>query len=779
MVFGLKHAFLVGLAAISAASQTNGLDAIFKRGLPAVSGDDRIPPQITLGNSVWTRQEILTEINNPQNKKPFKNNGLMASGSGWVPKQPLFEGTGAGSKLFELDLTRNPNDRGKYRAIVTGGNSFVGITEHVQNLNVKSVYDVNERIKSGAYLNVPERITAVGNQQFRRQDIAEAMTTQARKKLGNNEWAARVRLPNKQFSDTARVVYRGSEFLRIEEWLDSNVRVIWPSNAVLPADTAGRPSTSSGHGACGGLITKRDGTSSCLKHLQLSESVAQKKYEALASKFGVDDTQGHAIKPSFPAMREKFKKFTRLPSMAISSAFGKGATGLVTLGIYINDVVEVFSEDTSALDRATVATSVLPFVGCEVEAAAAIERDQYDLLDNSLCLIGDTLLVTPLWPVGVLVQLLRPILKDIENFNAEQVKRRRDEAWRAGIIRHKDYIQSGNFTRDIKAQLNMEKAVVIFTASEAFGKLNATMDLLAEIPDVDEQERARFASSIEKKENEVEEKICAGILHRMHTLHHDIPMILATSLSDQINNAFIDQYESMMRSKASVWDHVIASADTGVPALPVSFAEAVKQNVKHLRDNPPPAWEYYAELRGLITQMFDQIYELSQCAPEGARPVPGDRVLTLNQRRLKLYNTPGDTNDSFGPTRQTNSNWAVFGYNAPFPGTSRLVCGENREQAICEIGDDDLPPGSDKSFETWVYTEPILGVTKGGRVRLSRIQWNTVEKLYGRNYLNRPPMPNEEAEFKEFYGRYYNNPKPADEDGYIEFYPLESILGSG
>lgn len=72
--------------------------------------------------------------------------------------------------------------RGSYRAIVTNNDNLVGITEHHEGNNVRSIYDVNERIKSGAYLNdgsIPETIH-VERQVFHRKDIANVIYGQAR-----------------------------------------------------------------------------------------------------------------------------------------------------------------------------------------------------------------------------------------------------------------------------------------------------------------------------------------------------------------------------------------------------------------------------------------------------------------------------------------------------------------------------------------------------------------------------------------------------------------------
>ncbi|KAM0743518.1 hypothetical protein ACQRIT_001777 [Beauveria bassiana] len=189
----LQRAFLLGLAAASlVTSRTTGNapdhGLILKRGVPEPPGDARVPLTITLDGVEWTRAEILDAIKNNAGK-PFKNHGVEWKGNKWVPKDPLFEG---GGKLTEIDLTKS-SSRGKFRAIVSSGN------KKLLKLRVKG-----------------DRVTSDNGLHYARKDIAAAMQSQLREKVGKL-WKSKVLAVSGTSKDIFYVVYDGNEFKHIED----------------------------------------------------------------------------------------------------------------------------------------------------------------------------------------------------------------------------------------------------------------------------------------------------------------------------------------------------------------------------------------------------------------------------------------------------------------------------------------------------------------------------------------------------------------------------------
>ncbi|EJP60824.1 uncharacterized protein BBA_10227 [Beauveria bassiana ARSEF 2860] len=173
-MFILQRAFLLGLAAASlVTSRATGYapdhGQILKRGVPERQRDMRAPEEIVIGSDTWKREDILAAIKNPVNPpKPFGNHGVEWKGNKWVPKKNLFEGVGA--KLTEIDLTKNPSVRGKFRAIVTANKNFVGITEHAADNNVKSGWDVKALTREGKWIKLGDIAAAMQSHAKERRD---------------------------------------------------------------------------------------------------------------------------------------------------------------------------------------------------------------------------------------------------------------------------------------------------------------------------------------------------------------------------------------------------------------------------------------------------------------------------------------------------------------------------------------------------------------------------------------------------------------------------------
>ncbi|EGX88035.1 hypothetical protein CCM_09171 [Cordyceps militaris CM01] len=224
--FILQRAFLLGLAAASLVTSRATGNApdhghILSRGVAEPLGDLRVPKDIPLEGQTWTRAEIVAAIKTPVNPpKPFGNHGVEWKGNKWVAKSPLFEGVGA--KLTEIDLTKNPKIRGKFRAIVTANKNLVGITEHAADNNVKAIWDVKALTAQGKWIKLGvsgEKVTGTTGLHFARKDIAVAMQSSAKDKLtvgGKTWWKSKIS-PEGASKDVFNVVYEGNEFKHIED----------------------------------------------------------------------------------------------------------------------------------------------------------------------------------------------------------------------------------------------------------------------------------------------------------------------------------------------------------------------------------------------------------------------------------------------------------------------------------------------------------------------------------------------------------------------------------
>lgn len=101
------------------------------------------------------------------------------------------------SVLKSTSLIRNadPAIRGKFRAITTKNKNFIGITEHVADNNVKSIWDVKVLTREGFWLKLGDSsntVTGTNGLRFARKEIAAAMQSTVREKVGGKLWKSNI-----------------------------------------------------------------------------------------------------------------------------------------------------------------------------------------------------------------------------------------------------------------------------------------------------------------------------------------------------------------------------------------------------------------------------------------------------------------------------------------------------------------------------------------------------------------------------------------------------------
>ncbi|PHH78437.1 hypothetical protein CDD80_6844 [Ophiocordyceps camponoti-rufipedis] len=283
-----------------------------------------------------------------------------------------------------------------------------------------------------------------------------------------------------------------------------------------------------------------------------AEAIAKKEFETLSIKFGLTDLvwqKSAKTKISFlHQLFTRFKGYGKVSAMSRPKMrflrLSSGVLAVAGLGLYVKSVVDEFSQDTSALDRAAVVTSILPFVGCGVQAVAAQKHGILNVWDTALCVVGDALLLSPAWPVWFLVQGLRYFIGAVTDvLSPRQVRVRRDEAWQAYMSKARNYLQSDNFTSDIETHFKVEMAAVLFAAAEAQGKLIAGRDLF--LVNATDQRRLSVIERTSETHFSVQEDMCATISKKMADLQHDLPVILKRSLeedADKLNDQLVAQY---------------------------------------------------------------------------------------------------------------------------------------------------------------------------------------------------------------------------------------------
>ncbi|ODA78204.1 hypothetical protein RJ55_05584 [Drechmeria coniospora] len=517
MIIDVKKCLLLGLVALSEALQAHHGHMTFKRGLPGPVGDDRIPATIRLGNKDWTRSEMSSVIRkalkDPNGSKHFQNRGLEKVGNNWQEKKgPLFSGQGTEGKLVEVDLKENPRVRGPFRAIVTKAGHFVGITEHEVGNNVKSIYDVNQKIARGDFLKVPERIPA-GGKQISRAQIAEAMNGKSRTLLregtDKGSWRAPIKMPavKGKPADEFFVVFDGNKFVRVE---DKNKNSIYPVPQKAGtsrckragADCDWEPSEKESNGAGGSDASSQrpEGTAEGTNEgagEELSviiEKASRQEFKELAVRYRLGSVVGkhfHMDLATFRSDKLRYRPFgaarigasPKLGTKALKSA----GTSLKMLGagLYLHGVIEAFTHQTSAIDRVAAVTAIVPLVGCATSLAASGSHEaigSFEAVDTFFCVAGDVLLFTPYAPAGLAIHISRFFIGLVRYLasgsSAERLRaatRARDDAWRMfldeGLYRT---LSSDEFGRKLGSVLAVESLAFLSEGAQTIGIFEAS-----------------------------------------------------------------------------------------------------------------------------------------------------------------------------------------------------------------------------------------------------------------------------------------------------------------
>ncbi|EJP61811.1 uncharacterized protein BBA_09231 [Beauveria bassiana ARSEF 2860] len=600
----LQRAFLLGLAAASLVTSRATGNApdhglILKRGVPEPPGDARVPLTITLDGVEWTRAEILDAIKNNAGK-PFKNHGVEWKGNKWVPKDPLFEG---GGKLTEIDLTKS-SSRGKFRAIVSSGNKkLVGITEHAAENNVKSVWDVKALTKEGKWLKLGvkgDRVTGDNGLHYARKDIAAAMQSQSREKVGKL-WKSKVSAVSGTSKDVFYVVYDGNEFKYIE---DASGKKVFekpaacgvapiPKRDCVPGDvesevedklagsegddspaTPGKeiespssegeapPPEQAGPEPGDGAVAPESPES-----VALAEKFSDDEFISFATTKGMIKSVTETLTLSIKDIRTKVLGYKPLdpksPSFKVrpgkvAAGGANAALGVVTVGVWIKGMVDAFEHDVNLLDKAAAVTSIVPFVGCTTNLAAQTWKGEVDHQDTALCYVGDGLLMTPLAPLGIAVHIIRwfiSLAKPPTVPEKEVFVQHRDSQWEKFLADHiYTYIYSDSkepsnskektFRAKLSSTLNIRGLAVVSEGAQKIGaaKAVAQKSLKASKDDAEKAE-------IEKGSVEVVEGIRAIMWNDTLRSQRDYLLGLPDALRDQskaslkpLGEAFNDDY---------------------------------------------------------------------------------------------------------------------------------------------------------------------------------------------------------------------------------------------
>ncbi|KAG8420780.1 hypothetical protein J3458_002708 [Metarhizium acridum] len=122
-------------------------------------------------------------------------------------------------------------------------------------------------------------------------------------------------------------------------------------------------------------------------------------------------TRCKRVNKDLTTFRKDFLKYEALEATSPRLHPGSGGVALKVAGVagsalWVGEVVHAFTTDMGLMDRATIMTSIIPFVDCVMNALDGIVKDRNEIfngIDSTLCLIGDAFAMGGFIPGVVIV----------------------------------------------------------------------------------------------------------------------------------------------------------------------------------------------------------------------------------------------------------------------------------------------------------------------------------------------------------------------------------------
>ncbi|PHH58884.1 hypothetical protein CDD81_4181 [Ophiocordyceps australis] len=295
------------------------------------------------------------------------------------------------------------------------------------------------------------------------------------------------------------------------------------------------------------------------KLLAIAEKNSKEKFDSLLEQFGHSNVAKHQgqLHAELSTRLEEFKEQPRLERISgMTAKVGGAALAAGGLALYGYAVAEAFSSETSVLDKVAVTTSILPVIGCSVQAANDAQQGNFDILHSGLCFAADALLLSGFWEVALVLQIFEGFFQTLSRIDA-QVKlydasffqKERLDGWKSRIDEIERFIDSDAFMKNATTRFSAYQVGVLFQASQLAGDVHASHRLaMAQTNDADledvqmDQVQKEIDAAIH---HEIERRACFETARNKLRVHDMLraQMLNATrTIAQQYDDEFFKQY---------------------------------------------------------------------------------------------------------------------------------------------------------------------------------------------------------------------------------------------
>ncbi|KAK2616699.1 hypothetical protein QQS21_000311 [Conoideocrella luteorostrata] len=283
-------------------------------------------------------------------------------------------------------------------------------------------------------------------------------------------------------------------------------------------------------------------TSEQIKTAEAAERISAKEFEQLTKNQAIsfekwfkslsEARQKLGYKPvSF--IRKNWEALTPLKKTAVN------AGGIV----WVNGIIQAFGHNTTVLEWAAVVTEIVPFLGCGVRAKSKAVVKGFDPLDTALCLLGDGLLISPYFPLGIMIHIARfliPFTIPPTLPSVEESQKTRDDVWNEFLKEHfythlySHPLQVRKYIEDkLLASLAVEALAAVSERAQLIGIAQALMENALNTATSDQHKTLLRSGAPETTQN-LREAVPVEIIRRQRQCLLNLPAIIKNESENSI-----------------------------------------------------------------------------------------------------------------------------------------------------------------------------------------------------------------------------------------------------
>ncbi|EGX89315.1 hypothetical protein CCM_07566 [Cordyceps militaris CM01] len=277
-----------------------------------------------------------------------------------------------------------------------------------------------------------------------------------------------------------------------------------------------------------------------------AEEISKREFIDLTTSRGLAKVTKEKWKLAVTELRGKWLGYTALTADSPKFKTAYGIAGKLAKPLeknckplWVLGIVDAFARKVSALEKTAAITALIPFVGCAADAAAKGEKGKISPLDSTLCVLADGLLFTPLWPVALVIQVVRAVINAFvppEVPEPPALLKTRDTTW-ANFLDNTiyTYIYSDKyaspemtFREKLNSTFAAEELLVVSDVAASIAATNVTGQSALEA-EKDAARKAVILNGTQAATAELRAGISTEVRRRQRKALLDLPGKLATS----------------------------------------------------------------------------------------------------------------------------------------------------------------------------------------------------------------------------------------------------------